>query len=78
MTLAPRGQWTPKIAVAKTRRHLFAAVAQLRKAAAIWEDVDQTYNLPGQGKFWIDTPELQDDCYGILLEPGDYSIVKLP
>ena len=35
-------------------------------------------NQPGQGKFWIDTPELQDDCYGILLEPGDYSIVKLP
>jgi hypothetical protein len=33
-------------------------------------------NQPGEGKFWIDTPELQDDCYGILLEPGEYEIVN--
>ena len=32
-------------------------------------------NLPGIGRYWIDTEELKDDAYGILLEPGDYEII---
>jgi hypothetical protein len=33
-------------------------------------------NLPdSKGKYWINTPELKDDPYGILLEPGDYEEV---
>lgn len=31
-------------------------------------------NLPdSDGKYWINTPELVDDSYGILLEKGDYN-----
>ena len=34
-------------------------------------------NLPNNhGKFWINTPELKDDAYGILLLPGDYELLK--
>jgi len=33
-------------------------------------------NIPGNGKFWINTVELQNDPYGILLEPNDYEIIK--
>ena len=32
-------------------------------------------NLPYKDCFWIDTPELQDDPYGILLRPGDYELI---
>ena len=32
-------------------------------------------NQPGEGKLWINTPELEDDSYGILLEPGDYETI---
>lgn len=32
-------------------------------------------NLPGTGRYWINTPELEDDAYGILLEPGDYELI---
>jgi len=31
-------------------------------------------NLPDcEGKYWVNTPELENDPYGILLLPGDYS-----
>lgn len=33
-------------------------------------------NLPGVGRYWINTPELEDDAYGILLEPGEYELVE--
>jgi len=33
-------------------------------------------NIPEPGCYWINTPELEDDCYGILLRPGDYEIVQ--
>lgn len=32
-------------------------------------------NIPGIGRLWVDTPELKDDCYGILLDPEDYEVV---
>ena len=32
-------------------------------------------NLPGKGRYWINTAELRDDAYGILLEPGEYEII---
>lgn len=34
------------------------------------------HNIPGEGNLWIDTEELKDDAYGILLRPGDYEIVQ--
>ncbi len=33
-------------------------------------------NIPGKGRYWINTVELQNDPYGILLEPGDYEVIK--
>jgi hypothetical protein len=31
-------------------------------------------NLPdSQGKYWVNTPELKDDAYGVLLVPGEYT-----
>jgi hypothetical protein len=33
-------------------------------------------NLPdAKGKYWINTPELEDDAYGILLYPDEYEDV---
>ena len=32
-------------------------------------------NYQNEGKVFIDTPELKDDCYGILLDKSDYEIV---
>ena len=32
-------------------------------------------NLPGKDQYWVNTPELKDDAYGILLRPGEYEIV---
>lgn len=32
-------------------------------------------NLPGKGRYWVNTDELKDDAYGILLEPGDYELM---
>ena len=38
--------------------------------------VVEATNLPRHDKqYWIDTPDLQDDAYGILLRPGEYEIV---
>ena len=34
--------------------------------------VIKAHNIPGEGNLWINTKELKDDCYGILLRPGDY------
>ena len=28
-----------------------------------------------KGRYWINTPELEDDPYGILLEPGEYELI---
>jgi hypothetical protein len=33
-------------------------------------------NIPGDGMYWINTPELKDDAYGILLYPGEYELIK--
>ena len=33
-------------------------------------------NLPGTGKYWINTPELENDAYGILLLPGEYELLN--
>lgn len=33
-------------------------------------------NIPEKGCYWVDTDELKDDPYGILLRPGDYEKVK--
>ena len=44
------------------------------KAGSIVPVVPAT-NIPGEGNSWVNTPELEDDCYGILLEPGDYEII---
>lgn len=35
-------------------------------------------NIPGgsHGKYWINTPELEDDAYGILIHPGDYELIE--
>jgi hypothetical protein len=38
-----RTRWTPKHAVATTKRQVDAAVARLRVVALEWGDVDQTY-----------------------------------
>ena len=35
-------------------------------------------NLPGKGKYWINTPELEHDAYGILLCPGEYELQEKP
>ena len=35
------------------------------------------YNQPGNDKYWIDTPELRNDPYGVLLYPGDFEIVEV-
>jgi hypothetical protein len=32
-------------------------------------------NIQGKDCYWINTPELEDDAYSILLMPGDYKIV---
>jgi hypothetical protein len=32
-------------------------------------------NLPYEDCFWVDTPELEHDPYGILLVPGDYQLL---
>jgi hypothetical protein len=46
------------------------------KAGTIVPVVPAT-NLPNnEGKYWIETVELKDDPYGILLEPGDYEEVE--
>lgn len=33
-------------------------------------------NLPDMDCYWINTPELEDDPYGILLRPGDYELIN--
>ena len=33
-------------------------------------------NIPRPNCYWVNTPELEDDCYGILLEPGDYELLE--
>lgn len=33
-------------------------------------------NIPGKDKYWINTPELKDDAYGILLVPGEYEVLR--
>jgi len=33
-------------------------------------------NIPQRDCYWIDTPELAGDPYGILLAPGDYELVE--
>ena len=33
-------------------------------------------NQPGDDKYWINTPELTDDLYGVLLYPGDYELIE--
>lgn len=48
------------------------------KAGTIVPVVEAT-NLPLQpsGKlYWINTPELENDAYGILLYPGEYEVVE--
>jgi hypothetical protein len=38
--------------------------------------VSPATNLPDNaGKYWINTPELKDDPYGILLYPGEYEVI---
>lgn len=37
--------------------------------------VEKATNIPGKGNYWVNTPELKDDAYGILLRPGDYELV---
>lgn len=32
-------------------------------------------NIPGEGMYWVNTPELKDDAYGILLYPGEYELI---
>lgn len=38
-----RHRWTPKAAVARSRRQINAAIDNLRDVALEWEDVDQSY-----------------------------------
>ena len=33
-------------------------------------------NIPEKGCYWINTPELEDDAYGILLHPGEYDLQR--
>jgi hypothetical protein len=37
--------------------------------------VVEATNIPDQGTYWVNTPELADDAYGILLYPGDYELI---
>ena len=37
--------------------------------------VSPATNIPEPDCLWIDTPELVDDAYGILLRPGDYELI---
>ncbi len=32
-------------------------------------------NIPGEGQYWVNTPELENDAYGILLQPGEYELI---
>ena len=32
-------------------------------------------NIPGEGLYWVNTPELENDAYGILLQPGEYELI---
>lgn len=48
-------------------------------AGAIVPVVEAT-NLPAHTagiRYWVNTPELERDPYGILLEPGDYELVTI-
>ena len=33
-------------------------------------------NIPGDGKVWLRTPELEHDPYGILLDADEYEVVE--
>jgi len=44
------------------------------EAGAIVEVV-KADNLPDDDCYWINTEELKDDAYGILLRPGEYEIM---
>ncbi len=44
------------------------------KAGEIVEAVEAK-NLP-YGGYWIDTPELKDDCYGIHVDKEDCEVVE--
>jgi len=43
------------------------------KAGTVVPVVEAT-NLPGTGRYWVNTSELEHDAYGILLSPGEYEI----
>lgn len=33
-------------------------------------------NIPDADCYWVNTDELKDDAYGILLRPGDYELLE--
>ena len=39
-------------------------------------DAVPAHNIPEPNCLWVDTEELKNDPYGILLYPGDYEIIE--